>query len=638
MVFAPQPAAAQLSSGQISQLVASANFSTSPVKGTDVAWDPVNNVYLIVATCYNSCPYGQVYGIFANTSGNAVGAPFSIKSGGDGHFPRTRYSQHVNGGNGGFLVVWHEETGGGGNGNMLRTRVVAYSGGSGVTVGSENTINGTAYGWLESAAALAYSPVSQRFLVAWRVYPSVPGIQIHARLVDINGAPVLGLIKLSSGFGRDPGVTWNSVTNEFGVSFGNENGAGTAGFMGFAVVNPNTGSFIRNSFPTIAGFTYITDIDYNPDTQRYIMVWHQQPGGSPEVRMAEMAADTSIVSEGLVTGSWPAYDALSVAFNPASGTFLLTSLRDPSDNIDGTELNSRGYRYGSIVNLGPGVAGKYVRAGASSNGSGWATSFSNAFKSVNSFSVQTTSTNGGPGGSYGGPPPTPTPTPTPTGTPTPTPTPSGCTTIKPGPDWICVNGGWVPGPPPSPTPTPTPTGTPTPTPTPGGCTTVKPGPNWICVNGGWVPGPPPSPTPTPTGTPTPTPTPPPSGTCTTIKPGPDWVCVNGDWLPPGTVPPPPPPTPTPTPTPTPGSCTTPKPGPTWICVNGEWKPPPTSSCTTVQPGPDWICVNGNWLPPSVPEPDPEEDPTSMPDPPAEIPPALTTSPQLRRSRNSPRRR
>src|SRR5687767_6175968 len=250
-VFAPLPAAAQLSAGQISQLVASANFSTSPVKGTDVAWDPVNNVYLVVASCYNQCPYGQVYGIFANTNGNAVGAPFSIKGGGNGHFPRARYSQHVNGGNGGFLVVWHEESGGG---NLLRTRVVAYSGGSGVTVGAENTINGTAYGWLESAAAVAYSPVSQRFLVAWRVYPSVPGIQIHARLVDINAAPVGGLIKLSAGFGRDPGVTWNSTTNEFGVSFGNENGAGTAGFMGFAVVNPNTGSFVRNSFPAIAGF------------------------------------------------------------------------------------------------------------------------------------------------------------------------------------------------------------------------------------------------------------------------------------------------------------------------------------------------------------------------------------------------
>src|SRR5688572_6021127 len=94
-VFAATPAAAQLSSGPITTLVNSANAATSPVKGSDVAWDPVNNVYLAVVTCYNSCPYGQVYGVFLNTSGNAVGAPFSIKAGGDGHFPRAKYSPHV---------------------------------------------------------------------------------------------------------------------------------------------------------------------------------------------------------------------------------------------------------------------------------------------------------------------------------------------------------------------------------------------------------------------------------------------------------------------------------------------------------------------------------------------------------------
>jgi hypothetical protein len=72
-----------------------------------------------------------------------------------------------------------------------------------------------------------------------------------------------------------------------------------------------------------------------------------------------------------------------------------------------------------------------------------------------------------------------------------------CTTIKPGLDWICVNGGWVPpdhpladrstgsadgGAPPG-------SGSPAPSPEPrtNSCTTLQPGPNWICVNGGWLP-------------------------------------------------------------------------------------------------------------------------------------------------------
>src|SRR5688500_17615963 len=116
-VFSPQPASAQLSAGPIYQIVASANSATSPVKGSDIAWDPVNRVFLAVMTCYNSCPFGQVYGAFVNTGDAPVGAPFSIKSGGSGHFPRLAYSAHVNNGLGGFLVVWHEETGAG---NLLR--------------------------------------------------------------------------------------------------------------------------------------------------------------------------------------------------------------------------------------------------------------------------------------------------------------------------------------------------------------------------------------------------------------------------------------------------------------------------------------------------------------------------------------
>ena len=525
----PQPAAAQLSAGSISTLFTSAAYTTSPVKGSDVAWDPVNRVYLAVLTCYNTCPYGQVYGVFVNTSSLMVGLPFSIKAGGAGHFPRTTYSQQVNGGQGGFLVVWHEESGGS---NLLRTRVVAYSNGTGVKIGSENTINGTAYSWLESAASVAYSPVSQRFLVAWRVYPSVPGIQIHARLVDINGAAVGGLIKLSAGFGRDPSVAWNSLTNEFGVAFGNENAAGTVGFMSFAVVNPSTGTFIRNSFPAIAGFTYVTDLAFNPNTGRYVMTWHQQPGGVPEVWTAQMAADGSVVSQVLITRSWRAYDALSVSYNPVSGSFLLVSLGDPADNIDGTELNNLGVREVAIVNLGPGVSGKYVRAASASDEAGWALSFSDGFRWLKSLPVITTSrllvT-------------CPVRQPIQDWRATP-PVPSGT--------WICVNGEWVPG---ASMPTAASVSTPVPAPTPpaqaaggivpgpGGCVIpLLPNPPawhvWKCVDGGWVL----------------------RRICTTTLPSPDpsYTCVDGLWEPPVAP-----------------SCTTVKPGPDWVCVKGDWLPP-----------------------------------------------------------------
>ena len=214
--------------------------------------------------------------------------------------------------------------------------------------------------------------------------------------------------------------------------------------------------------------------------------------------------------------------------------------------------------------------------------------------------------------------------------------PSSCTSVKPAPDWVCVNGGWLPpglAPPGGVTPPPTPPPT-TPPPSSDSCTSVKPAADWVCVNGGWLPPglappvvPPPT-TPPPTSPPptTPPPTTPPAG-CTSVQPAPDWVCVNGGWLPPGLVPPgsvtPPPTTPPPTtppPTTPPAGCTTPQPASDWVCVNGGWLPPglvppgsvtpppttppptpPPADCTTPDPfigipGLAGICVNGGWLP------------------------------------------
>ena len=79
--------------------------------------------------------------------------------------------------------------------------------------------------------------------------------------------------------------------------------------------------------------------------------------------------------------------------------------------------------------------------------------------------------------------------------PPPTPTPTDCLTVQPGPDWVCVNGGWLPPGhpgtgllnPPAPSPAPPSPSPGPPSPTPAACQTVQPGPDWVCVNGGWLP-------------------------------------------------------------------------------------------------------------------------------------------------------
>ena len=582
----PLTAQAQLSvSAGLIQTLNRATVGSAAIKGTDSGYDPLNDAYLVVGTCYGGpCPYGEVYGVFTS-SGVALTVPFAIAPGASGHFPRVRYAAELNNGQGGFLVTWLREIGGGGN--AVQARVVAWPG---VPLGSVATLNdGTSYAWLESAAAVGYSQTSQRFLVAWRTYPSVSSpAHVASRLVDISGNPVESVVRLSAGFGRDPGVTWNSTANLFGVSFGAENSAGSAGFSAFAVVPPvNAATFARNSFNAISGFTYISDVDFNPDSGNFVMIWHQYTPGVPfEVRVAELNTAAQVLTEGMVSRELPGYDAHSIGFNPISRTFSVASI-NVDDDIVAAELNGRGVRTSAVTLLGPGVTGRYPRIATSTERPQWNISFSNAFQSIVTLGIGTSSTNGGPAGTNGSTTTTATTTPTSTAT-------SSCTSPQPGPDWTCSNGNWLP-PTSSDTTTSTSTtstsaGTQTTATSTSTCTTAQPGSDWVCYNGGWLPpGMAPATststqtsTTTTTTTTTTTVTADPS-TCTTVQPGADWQCYNGGWLPPGMAPPSSTTTTTTTPT-----TTTPS-------------TPASTSCPGTDPfvgipGLKGVCVNGNWIP------------------------------------------
>jgi hypothetical protein len=170
---------------------------------------------------------------------------------------------------------------------------------------------------------------------------------------------------------------------------------------------------------------------------------------------------------------------------------------------------------------------------------------------------------------------------------------ASCSTVQPGPDWVCVNGGWVP--PGHPLAGGTPVPSVEPPSAPANCPTEAPASDWVCVNGGWLP--PDASRDLDDDGPIPV-----STSCQTPQPAADWVCIDGGWLPPdhplaGGVP---------TPPTLPLSCPTIPPAADWVCVNGGWLPPPPPAaqppviCATVAPVPGWVCVNGGWLPPDHP--------------------------------------
>jgi hypothetical protein len=510
------------------------------VRGIDSSHDPVNDVFLSVGA------FGFVTGVFANSVGEPIGGHFTISSGaGHSNYTRVLYSRDLNGGNGGFLVAWSSEDG------SIRARIVAYPG---VLVGAEQVIAAEPV-WIEAAPAIAYSSTSQRFLIVWASIT----LNIKARLVGLDAAPIGGIAQISSGIGKTPGVAWNPHRNEFGVSYSGE--SGSSAFSAFAIVPASNidapGVIAKDSFNFLpGGLTYITDLAFSPASRHYVMTWYEWPNSMAAV-FSEFGG--APLFYGPVSSRIGVYDSLSISYSPVSQTFLVAGLDPGNDFLTGAELAGNGVKIGfdtQLIGAGPAW---YARSAPSSNTPMWQTVISRGFKLTDR--VVFTGTTGGGSGSVPPPPPPPTTT----TDPTPPPPTTSTSTCAGGdiPGMTCVNGEYYP------------TGS-EPTTSSGGCTGTVPG--MICVNGNWV---------LDTGT---------TMTTTTTSscaggPIPGMTCVNGNWIPDSSLS-----------TASTSSCAG-GPIPGMTCVNGNWIPDSslstasTSSCAG-GPIPGMTCVNGNWIPDS----------------------------------------
>ena len=526
-------------SAQLWTLPPPVKLMETSVRGIDSSHDPVNDVFLGVGA------FGLVTGVFANSVGEPIGGEFTISSGaGHSNYARVLYSRDLNGGSGGFLVAWSSEDG------SIRARVVAYPG---VLVGAEQVVAAEPV-WIESAPAIAYSSSSQRFLIVWASIT----LNIKARLVGLDAAPIGGVAQVSSGIGKTPGVAWNPHRNEFGVSYSAE--SGSSAFSAFAIVPAANidapGAIAKESFNFLpGGLTYITDLAFSPATRHYVMTWYEWPNSMAAV-FSEFGGTPLFY--GPVSSRIGVYDSLSISYSPVSQTFLVAGLDGSSDFLTGAELAGNGVRIGfdtQLIGAGPAW---YARSAPSSNTPMWQTVISRGFKLTDR--VVFTGTTGGGSGSVPPPPPPPTST----TDPTPPPPTTSTSTCAGGdiPGMTCVNGEYYP------------TGS-EPTATSGGCTGTVPG--MICVNGNWV---------LDTGTTTTT-------TTTTSScaggPIPGMTCVNGNWIPDSSLS-----------TASTSSCAG-GPIPGMTCVNGDWIPDSslsTSSSSSCAGGaiPGMTCVNGEYYP------------------------------------------
>ena len=154
--------------------------------------------------------HGAVHGRFVSADGAVLGEPFVFQAvPGFGQFPQLAYSPDANGGNGGFLVTWHESDGAGAEHSCADGQLHRADSST-----PDRPIVGNDTYHEIMGAPVAYSTVSREFLVVWRQYADV---NIFGIRLNNNGDPISGAIRVAAStlFESDPSLTYNPATDEF---------------------------------------------------------------------------------------------------------------------------------------------------------------------------------------------------------------------------------------------------------------------------------------------------------------------------------------------------------------------------------------------------------------------------------------
>jgi hypothetical protein len=314
---------ADVGSAQISRL-GETILPTAPVipphnRYPDIAYDSIHDVYLAV-----SGP-GTIRGRFIRPDGTVAGDPFQIDTGGvDPQCASVAFNPTT----GTFLVAWHDgRNAPPPNGYPdLFVRALMYSGGVPTFLSTDTQLSDPGKGsWWEARAGIAYSTVSQHFMVAWR---QLDDAEIHARMVSANGAPLSPPFTVTQNTYSEsrPAVTYNPATDQFLVGYDgwtdNYNFAETRWVQAGAAGGP-VGTPLR-LLNSVSGI-WAGDAAFNSVTGKsfFFFVHYGWPFGILGQRYNSDGTPDGTVF--VVSSYYYAYDAVSVAYNPVSNTFALVT-------------------------------------------------------------------------------------------------------------------------------------------------------------------------------------------------------------------------------------------------------------------------------------------------------------------------
>jgi hypothetical protein len=345
-------------------------------RGSAVAYDSVNQVYLVVST------FGTLRGRFVDRHGTPLGAAFLIQSTANyTHFPTVAFSPDADGGGGGFLVVWHESLAVA----VVKARMVSYR--QSGPIGAESILSAEGSFW-EQYPAAAYSTGSHEFLVSWVRF----GWGIRAVRVTNNAAPKTDVFTITFIPGQsegNPSVAYGAATDQFLVVWKGYNDPTATGYVDARLVQAGTNQLLGAGATRVAagGGTYITDVTYNSSANQFLVAWYRDAGGSAKTTLGRVVnADLSLPGNIIPLSSlWKAYDALSVAYNTLSNTFFMVSHDARSTTAvedGGVEINSVGVPVdnGFLVTAGAGKPNYYPRLAPGADDPNWLVGTSYGFE------------------------------------------------------------------------------------------------------------------------------------------------------------------------------------------------------------------------------------------------------------------
>jgi hypothetical protein len=404
----PTPSHAQ-ASREGPTFVAAGAWPGFALRRPDIAYDAINNVYLVV-----SAP--MTHGRFETADGVPVGTnEFYIPSSGAyNQTPRVAYGDGV------FLVTWLDVRSDPRGGlAWVYGRLLKYgAGGAPEFLGPDFLIGAATPGVdPERGAAVAYSTVSKRFLVAYHQYGAGAGPlnDIRGQLVSSTGQLVGAPINVTfdNHFQGEVGVGYSPASDKFLVAyrhFYEPAGPATIQSRTVSAVDGSLGTAVD---VTAAGNTNVPEVAYNSKNSQFLLSWWQgTPGLQPIYYGRLMNPDGAPAATAVpMITNYGGYDSLGIAYNTLADTFFaVVHGRAPStfpQEDVGAEMSGTGV---PSVEFDVTVTGNKLgnfnpRIAASTARNEWMMVTSTGFAVASGQRIKTLANGGGP------PPPPPPPPP-----------------------------------------------------------------------------------------------------------------------------------------------------------------------------------------------------------------------------------